>query len=102
MLVLDLQPLHVTCTFLIPSQSSNVTVQFGSCRVEQIYREEQLRLVKVLTDNLDRISLSGSAFTQDLRQQFVADVSSVAQDTLIFVDETGTNHTDTAEIWLQF
>ena len=33
---------------------------------------------------------------EDLRQQFVADVSSVAQDTLIFVDGTGTNCTDTA------
>ena len=34
---------------------------------------------------------------EDLRQQFVADVSLCAQDTLIFVDETGTYHTDTAQ-----
>ena len=32
---------------------------------------------------------------EELRQQFVADVSLYAQDTLIFIDETGTNHTDT-------
>ena len=30
-----------------------------------------------------------------LRQQFVADVSLYARDTLVFIDETGTNRTDT-------
>lgn len=34
---------------------------------------------------------------EDLRQQFVSDVSLYAQDTLIFIDETGTNRTDT--VW---
>ena len=32
---------------------------------------------------------------EDLRHQYVADVSLYAQDTLIFIDETGTNRTDT-------
>ena len=32
---------------------------------------------------------------EDLRRQFVTDVSLYAQDTLIFIDETGTNRTDT-------
>lgn len=32
---------------------------------------------------------------EDLRRQFVTDVSLYAQDTLIFIDETGTNCTDT-------
>ena len=32
---------------------------------------------------------------EDLRQQFVADISVYAQDTLIFIDETGTNRADT-------
>ena len=34
---------------------------------------------------------------EDLRQQFVADVFLYAQDTLIFVYESGTNCTDTAQ-----
>jgi len=32
---------------------------FGSSMVESIYREEQLKMLKVLNGNLDKLSLSG-------------------------------------------
>lgn len=35
--------------------------KFGSHRVEEIYREEQLNMVKSLNNNLDQLSLQGAS-----------------------------------------
>ena len=47
-------PLFVTQNHVL------VEGRFGSHRVENIYREEQLKMVKLLNSNLDQLSLAGS------------------------------------------
>ena len=47
---------------LSPSQSSLLTEgKFGSHKLEQIYREEQLKMINTLNDNLDKeLSITAS------------------------------------------
>ena len=41
-------------------QCSLVEGKFGSHKVEEIYREEQLKMLKNLNSNLDQLSLQGT------------------------------------------
>ncbi len=49
---------HMTCH--APMQVARAREsKFGSHKVEEIFREEQLKTLKVLNSNLDQLSLSG-------------------------------------------
>lgn len=48
--------------------------KFGSHRVEEIYREEQLKMVKLLNNNLDQLSLQGvNTTTLDKKKKYMHD-----------------------------
>ena len=43
--------------------------RFGSHKVEEIYREEQLKMVKQLNANIDHLSLSGTGFSPAMHKK---------------------------------